>query len=194
VVGSRDLDAVRVDLGLNQWSLWGLSMGGFVSLLYAVDHPDVLDSLILDSTAASYEYARDPQSMWPAVTASARRGTPVLQAMREAQQDDPIAVTAAAIADLETNTDALGVILDRLVEYDVRPRLAEIRCPALILAGEHDRQCTPRQAQELADGMPQATLRLYADIGHGVLHTGRRDVRDAVVAFVTDAAARSARR
>jgi proline iminopeptidase len=162
-------------------------MGGFVALMYALDHPDAVTALVLDSTAASYEYALDRESIWPAVTARARQGMPVLEAMRDAQRGDPLAVTDAAIADLETNNEALGAILNRLNEYDVRPRLAGIHSPALVLAGAHDRQCTPRQARELVAALPNAAFQLYPDIGHGVVHTGRADVQALVAEFITTA-------
>jgi pimeloyl-ACP methyl ester carboxylesterase len=40
-------------------------MGGFVGLIYALQFPDTLSALILDSTAPSHHYKDDPSSIYP---------------------------------------------------------------------------------------------------------------------------------
>lgn len=49
---------------------------------------------------------------------------------------------------------------------DLRPRLREIGCPALVLAGEADGLTPPKHARELAAGLPRAELHLIEGAGH----------------------------
>ncbi len=49
---------------------------------------------------------------------------------------------------------------------DLRPRLGEIACPALVLVGEADGLTPPEHAQELAAGLPQADLDVIEGAGH----------------------------
>jgi pimeloyl-ACP methyl ester carboxylesterase len=49
---------------------------------------------------------------------------------------------------------------------DLRPRLAEIRCPTLVLCGEADAITPPDASQELAAGIAGARLHLVPGSGH----------------------------
>jgi pimeloyl-ACP methyl ester carboxylesterase len=49
---------------------------------------------------------------------------------------------------------------------DYRPRLGEVRAPALVLTGRHDPQMPVACAQELAAGIPNARLVLFERSGH----------------------------
>ncbi|MBC2905748.1 alpha/beta fold hydrolase [Streptomyces cupreus] len=55
--------------------------------------------------------------------------------------------------------------LRELGRLDLRPRLTEVEAPTLVLCGSKDRANIPF-AEELAEGMPRARLRLIADAGH----------------------------
>jgi len=49
---------------------------------------------------------------------------------------------------------------------DSRPRLAAIRMPTLVLAGEHEQICPIEAQYEIANGIAGANLQLIADAGH----------------------------
>lgn len=49
---------------------------------------------------------------------------------------------------------------------DLRPRLREIACPALVLVGEADSLTPPEHARELAAGLPGAELLVIEGAGH----------------------------
>ncbi|CAM5219493.1 alpha/beta hydrolase [Alishewanella longhuensis] len=47
----QDLNLLQQALGLNEWSLFGVSYGAVYALLYADEYADNVDTLILDSPA-----------------------------------------------------------------------------------------------------------------------------------------------
>ncbi|MFT3954151.1 MAG: alpha/beta fold hydrolase [Piscinibacter sp.] len=49
---------------------------------------------------------------------------------------------------------------------DLRPRLAALRCPTLVVCGEGDGVTPPECSQEIAAAIPGARLELLADCGH----------------------------
>lgn len=191
-----DVEAVRQHLQVSKWAFWGVSMGGFTGLTYALDHQQALCALILDSTAASHHYTTDPQSIWPDVNTSeeARRfflnPTPenrdaFFARMRSAQVTrDP---TYQPPTELDINAAALRQIMATLDTYDVRTRLHEIRVPTLVLAGERDSQCTPGQARIIAAGVSNARLEVFPNIGHGVVRADRPSVLEMVRKFIATA-------
>lgn len=193
-----NLDGLRRHLAIERWAIWGVSMGGFCALIYALRYPEHVSALVLDSTAPSHHYTQDPDSIWPALfagrEASAFYADPseanraaFFARIREMEQErDPRAGEGAA--GLEVNARALGLILRSLNAYDVRDQLERIRAPTLILAGERDSQCPPGQARVIAAGIAGARLKVYPDLGHGVVRTGPPEVREFVREFVTSAA------
>ncbi|MBL7162183.1 MAG: alpha/beta hydrolase [Anaerolineales bacterium] len=52
------------------------------------------------------------------------------------------------------------------LDWDMRPLLPEISCPALIIQGEDDEHATPQHAIDIAAGIPGAELWLEPDTGH----------------------------
>ena len=53
-------------------------------------------------------------------------------------------------------------------EYDLRPHLAEIKVPALILQGRYDWVTPMLGAEEMARGIPNARLHIFEHSGHVV--------------------------
>ena len=65
------------------------------------------------------------------------------------------------------NPDIASYFFQRLApDYDVRPRLAEIAVPALVIVGRHDWVCPPAKGRVLADALPDARLVELPDAGH----------------------------
>ena len=65
------------------------------------------------------------------------------------------------------NTDIAAHFFRRLApNYDVRPQLAGIAAPTLIVVGRHDWVCRPAAGRALADALPDARLVELPDAGH----------------------------
>ena len=53
-------------------------------------------------------------------------------------------------------------------EYDVRPHLADIMVPTLVLHGRYDWVVSLREAEELAQNIPHAQLHVFEQAGHAI--------------------------
>lgn len=53
-------------------------------------------------------------------------------------------------------------------EYDLRPRLAQIACPALLLSGADDFLFSPEHTRNGAAALPEAAIRILEGVGHDV--------------------------
>ena len=196
---AEDLDAVRRHLGLDRWTYWGTSMGGFVGLIYALRYQETLSALILDSTAPSHHYKDDPTSIYPKARSSKEfaelvkepswetlRGYFVLRSTLEGHTD-PEGQWEQSLAAQDRNPYAYGEILRTITEFDTRSQLGEIRIPTLILAGEKDLQCPPSQARIMAKGIPGSILKVYAESGHGVIRHNPPGIVELIQEFITSA-------
>jgi pimeloyl-ACP methyl ester carboxylesterase len=66
---------------------------------------------------------------------------------------------------------------------DVRPLLADVRCPTLLVVGELDLICGPAHSRAIAAAIPQAEVVTVPDSGHFVPAEAPEAFRAAVVSF-----------
>jgi pimeloyl-ACP methyl ester carboxylesterase len=207
---TADLEGLRDHLGLERMSLLGHSHGGVVAMDYAAKHPERVDRLILASTLPRWASEQEA-AMGVAIEANA--GEPWYEdakAALEAEQagrfssDEELGELAvrefpfyfARYGDkeqayLETlrdeipNADALSLFNHEIFEtFDLRPELARITAPTLVIAGEEDFITGPPSAREIAAGIAQAETVLLPGIGHFIFVEAPEAFRAAVLSFL----------
>ena len=82
--------------------------------------------------------------------------------------------------------DALLAMARSPEDSDLPGALSRVQAPVLVVAGEEDRVAPPRDAERLAEALPDATLVLLPDAGHA-LHVERStEVNRLLIAFALD--------
>jgi pimeloyl-ACP methyl ester carboxylesterase len=189
-------DYARVIEGeLGPSHLIGFSTGGSIAQYVALDHPGALRSLVLVVSACRLsEEGRKTCERWQAL---AREGR-----WRELRAD-----MASVAVSGETNkrlARAFVRVFGRLVfkvpsdpqdflttlgadlNHDTTGRLGEISTPTLIIGGSEDPFFSDGLLRETAEKIPEATLSLYENVGHGVPKERKRRYEEDVVAFLGD--------
>jgi 3-oxoadipate enol-lactonase len=139
-------DAARL---IREWGrgpvLWvGLSMGGMVGQGLAIRHPELISKLVLANTAAKYPEAS--LAAWAQRIAAVEAGglDPIVNTVMEryfhaefrAAQADAVAEARATL--LRTKADGYVAACHAVAGVNWLDRLAQIKCPTLILAGALD--------------------------------------------------------
>jgi pimeloyl-ACP methyl ester carboxylesterase len=156
-----------------RFGLIGLSMGGYIAFELLRRAPSRIARLaLLDTTArpdrpeqteqrnlqiamaTSGRFAEIPGLLFPKFVAPSRHGDGALRAIVETMAAD---VGPQAFLRQQT------AIMNRV---DSRPGLAAIRCPTLVLVGEHDMLTPPDRAAEMAAAIPGARQVVIPDSGH----------------------------
>lgn len=182
--------AVRDALGLERVHVLGHSWGGMLALEYALTKPQGLESLVLSSTLSSSQlWAEEALRLRADLPEEIR--LPLEQHEAAGTLDDP-EYEAAGLAFLERHLcrldpwpDLVQQIMSTtrlevyntmwgpnemmptgtLAGWDVTARLGEIEVPALVSCGRYD-EATPRQAETIANGLPNAELVIYEESAH----------------------------
>ncbi|SIT37122.1 Alpha/beta hydrolase fold [Paraburkholderia ribeironis] len=168
---SRDLAALLDALDAPTTHLVGMSMGGMIAQQFALEHPARLDSLtIADSSAGTPPEAR---SMWDQRARAVRTdGMATLVSATlsrwltpDFQAAHPEAVEPIREVLTQTLPEGYAMACEALRDFDVRGKLANIRCPTLTVAGRHDVGTPPATTQAIADAIEGAQFELL-DAAH----------------------------
>ena len=153
----------------------GESSGGIIGLLLAAAHPERIASLALCNTPTRIsDEIRGIYSLGQESTAAAIRAHGTGEWCRQTLGYRLDLEHASAdlqewvIAEMDKTRPEVAAAMHECFEsVDVRPLLAEIKAPVLMLSGDNSRIASEQQ-KIFADTLPHGRLELFARYGHGV--------------------------
>ena len=200
----EDMEALRLHLGLGPIVSMGTSYGGMVAMAHAARYPASVSHLVLMVTAAHAGFnARARQIV-------AERGTPeqiaVCAQLWAGQLDtdeklrnyyevmgplyalkfDPVAAAAGRARGILA-PDAINQAFGPggfLQTYDLRPELAAITAPTLIIAGQQDWICPPEFSEEIHRLIPHSQLQVFENSSHSLRVDEPQRLITSIRAFV----------
>jgi pimeloyl-ACP methyl ester carboxylesterase len=188
---AQDAKALVDELGLRDFHLVGVSMGGMIAQEYAIAHGGDLRSLTLACTyAAPGPFCSRMFSFWAEL--APQLGVPFV--MRDVtlwaftvpffeEREDELKEFEAGMAELPQALDAYLAQLSSIRTHDTTDRLDRIGIPTLVLAGEEDILIPVRLSQRLHAGIANAQWATTAG-GHACLWEHPDAFNQALLSFV----------
>jgi pimeloyl-ACP methyl ester carboxylesterase len=195
----RWLESFCDAVSLDRIQLVGHSMGGFISAECAIHHPERVERLVLASAAGisvtdlrrqpllsgARVYAALAQRLIArseTIVARPRLRTPLWGYMIR----HPRLIRADLLYEVThgSGRPAFLPALSALTDYDFRERLAEIRCPTLIVWGDQDMLVPMKDADEFERLIPKAQKIVFDDTGHMVMFERTDRFDEAVIDFL----------
>lgn len=184
---------IRTDIGSSPVHIMGMSSGGSSAMHFAVDHPDLVNKLVLAMTGYKLnengkqiaEIWRDLALAgdWPALYQ--RMGIDV------AEGGTPEWVTrllmrffGKALLGTPKSGSDFAIVLDSDINLDVVEKLPLIRQPTLVIGGEKDPFYGAENIRETARLIPNAELVLLENGGHAVVKTQTKAFEEAILHFL----------
>jgi len=151
-------------------TLAGLSMGGYIALAFARQHPERLRALILADTRAEPddETAKASRDVMAELARQEGAGA-VIGKMLPKLVAEPSSTAAETVKQIGTRQQVESIVhaLQALKERpDATPGLAAITVPTLIIVGEKDAITPPAMAETLASHIIGSTLVKIPGAGH----------------------------
>jgi pimeloyl-ACP methyl ester carboxylesterase len=195
---TRDMaeDYARVIEGeLGPSRVVGFSTGGSIAQYVALDHADLVEKLVLVVSASRLsEKGRETCERWRELAQGQR--------WRELRAEmAAVNVTGAANKRLArafmsvfgrfmlgTPSDASDLLttLQADLDHDTTGRLPELSAPTLVIGGGEDPFFPESLLRETAEKIPDAELRMYEGVGHGVPKERKRRYEVDALAFLSE--------
>ena len=163
---TSDLTAVLDAQGVERAHVIGGSLGGPLAVYLAAIHPDRVASIVAIGAALHIE----GEDVTAVLAVLREKG--VQQMFREVIPEISVAPgtdpdTIERILELSNPNDAetVAAIWGATISSDATPQAANVRCPALVLTGEHDKTCPPEQGEEMARALG-SRRELLPGVGH----------------------------
>jgi proline iminopeptidase len=173
---ATDAHNLAKSLGLSRFALLGHSYGGFLALEYAIRWPESLTHLILVATSAGPIPVRAASVSTDAELREYFRG--VWPRFFFGNDKNWLLFETAQFA-----ADPYNAAFTReLPGYDVRKQVAGLVVPTLLIVGRTDRYRV--HMEWLAEQMPNATLRVFDDVGHFPFIEAANEFTQTVAGFM----------
>lgn len=200
----EDMEALRKHLGIEKIVSIGTSYGGMVAMAHAARYPKSVEKLVLAVTAAHHgfiprakeilkergtpEQIAVCQRLWDGTFETVEQHAHYYDVMGPlyAVKHNPAAAVAGRSRGILT-PEAINRAFGPggfLRSYDLRPELAKITAPTLILAGEKDWICAPEFSSEIHRLMPGSILNIFPNCSHSLRTDAPEAYCAAVAAFV----------
>jgi pimeloyl-ACP methyl ester carboxylesterase len=178
------------ELGISQFDVVGISMGGTVALKMALDFPERIDRLILINTFARLKPGTPGQALY-----FLRRFLLIKTGSRRHQAG----FVADRIFPGESQKELRGLLKNKIMETDGRvyqqamlslglfraeKRLSEIQMPTLVISGEKDTTVALESQKKLAVAIPSARHVIISEGGHAVTIDHPQEVNQALLSFL----------
>jgi pimeloyl-ACP methyl ester carboxylesterase len=181
--------------GDNRIMLVGHSMGGNIALELTLARPDLVEQLVLvDAAVQPAEmpvYTRsylDQTFGWAVLRtsmAAARQISLVGRFVPHAHQGGVVLPALRRVTYMARNdADAMRVLLDRLFENPIGPRLADVRVPTLVISGEFDPLVPPLLSQHVAAAIPGAQYAVIRRAAHNPMDERPREFNAVLLDFL----------
>jgi 3-oxoadipate enol-lactonase len=180
----RDLRAVIDHLGVAPVHLLGQSMGGTVALGTALEHPELLRSLIISTSVAgtAQEHVNRLVQAEPARDRMSRRDHPVLDAQFAAENPD-LGVLYNLISGFGKRPPPQTVLAEMANDRFDPEAIARVTLPTLLIAGTRDVHCPPGAMQTVADLIPGSRL-VALEGSHSLYYESPDAWNEAVLHFL----------
>lgn len=150
-----DLAGLLDHLGLQRVMLVGHSDGGTVALYFAARFPERLAALVTVAAHIYLEAAMLPGML--GLRQAYEHDDRFRQGLRRAHGD---------LVESVFRNWYEGWVRAEHLAWDMRPMLAGVRCPTLVIQGEEDEHATSQHARDLAGAVADGHLWLIPGVGH----------------------------
>jgi len=176
-------------LGIDRFSLLGVSEGGMIAQYIAIDHPEAVEKLILAVTSAkANEKLRESLGTWMEFAKKKEHKKLMIDTAEKSYSSAYLmkyrqVYPFIGLIGRPKSYDRFIVNAKAILDFDASDELKKISCPCLIIAGELDKIAGLDASHELKEKIKGSRLHVYKGLGHGAYEEAK-DFNERVLDFL----------
>ena len=188
---AEDTAKVFLALGLEDVCIMGASMGGMTALEMAVCHPELIDKMVLVSTAVQMKEEQfQALDEWISLAQEGKAQDLYLAFGKAVYPEETYeqiqeTLTEASKTVTEDELKHFVILADSLRDFDITNELDKIECPVLAINDKDDRVLGSEAVETMEQYMnqrPDWVFYMYDGYGHAVYDTAP-DLKDRMLEF-----------
>ncbi len=186
---ARDMKEALSALGIEKTDVIGVSLGGMIAQHLAADYPQMIHKLVLVVTAArKSQYTQGSISSWIEMAKRGDYRKLMVDNIKKMYTKEYIRKNrwmlklAGKIGKPKTY-DKFITMANACIHHDAFGKLDQIQAETFVIGGAMDRTLGAKGSVELAEKIPNATLKMYPDYGHA-LYDEAKDFNETVLEFL----------
>ena len=186
---ARDQAEAMKQLGIDRASVLGVSQGGMIAQYLAIDHPDMVDRLVLAVTAPCInEIAKERIDSWIGFAKEGNHKGLMVDTAENSYSPQYLVkyrgiYPLIGLIGRPANYERFYANAEAILSFDALDELEKIQCPTLIIAGEKDKIVGLQSSYDLQSRIKDSSLFIYKGLGHGAYEEAK-DFNRRVFAFL----------
>ena len=187
---SQDVFELYKKLGIQKSHWVGLSMGGMIGQVFALQHPEMIASLVLADTTG--RKADNAEIMWGdrAKIAQAQGMQALVDGTLNRWFTEPFKNNQPAVIEKisqdikNTSVEGYAGCCHAIAKIDVLDQLHTLTCPSLILVGDQDQATTPEVGRQIHEHIKGSQFKIIQDAAHIANIEQPEQFNDALLNFL----------
>lgn len=175
--------------GITHADFFGMSQGGMIAQLIGINHPQLVDRLILGSTTSRLDdNSKAIFSRWMELSKPESIKELIFQFVTDVYSEQFCENYRDALVSMMSDATAedirrLKIMSKACFDISTYEDLSKIKCPCLVLGSRKDKLFGPDRQDELASGLNAKTF-FYEEFSHG-LYDETKDFVDHIIQFIS---------
>lgn len=188
---AEDQVKAMLSLGIKKACVMGVSQGGMIAQYIAINHPEVVEKLILAVTAPyANDTVKNAVNGWIDMTKRDDYTELMTDTARKMYSDGYLKKNEKFFPLIAKFTkpktyERFLINANAILHFDARAKLSQISAPTLIMAGDNDKTVGNDAPGEFSTAIADNEVSIYKGYGHG-LHDESGEFYDRVYSFCTD--------
>jgi 3-oxoadipate enol-lactonase len=187
---AEDVHGLLHELGIERCHWVGLSMGGMIGQVFALNYPGILQSIVLADTTS--RYPADALPLWQGRIRTAReRGMgPLVEGTLQRWFTEPYRLKHASVMTRiatqirSTPVEGFAGCCAAIPMINVTEKLKTLKLPALVIVGEQDAATPVEMARLIQQAIPGAELAIIPSASHLACIEQPEEFNRLVLAFL----------